>query len=207
MEIHEFWRIVDQARVDAGATAGRFAEAAVAEALVTQLMTLPRNEILDFDDLLGEVIDQLHTPRVALACHLITGFLSDDLFSSFRAGLVGLGRRTVEQIIADPDSLAEHPVVIDIAEGRCERMSLDSEGLLFAASSAYARISDGDEEAFWLAVDARHEAVGSGDALRPEDEPGTADAAPLPEVLPRISALLPPGRWATPNYHRPSQRH
>lgn len=197
MQIHEFWGIVDQARDDAGATAGPFDEAAIAEALVARLIVSSPNEILDFDDLLDEVIGLLDTSRVALACQLITGFLSDDLFSSFRAGLVGLGRRTVEQIIADPDSLAEHPVVIDIAEGRCERMSLDSEGLLFAASSAYARISDGDEEAFWHAVDARREAMGSGDARQPEGKSGTDDAAPVPQGLPRLSALLPAGRWAS----------
>lgn len=197
MEIHDFWRIVDQARDDSGVTAGPFGEAELAEALVARLMMLSPNEILGFDDLLGDVIGRLDTPRAALACQLITGFLSDDLFSSFRAGLVGLGRQAVEQIIADPDSLAEHPVVIDIAEGRCERMSLDSEGLLFAASSAYARISDGDEDAFWHAVDARREAMGSGGLLRPEGESGADDAEPVREGLPRLSALLPPGRWAS----------
>lgn len=197
MEIHEFWRIVDQARDDSGVTAGPFDEVEVAEALVARLMMLSPNEILDFDDLLGDVIGRLDTQRVALACQLITGFLSDDLFSSFRAGLVGLGRQTVEQIIADPDSLAEHPVVIDIAEGRCERMLLDSESLLFAASSAYARISDGDEDAFWHAVDTRREAVGSGGLLQPEGEAGADDAEPVREGLPRLSALLPPGHWAS----------
>jgi hypothetical protein len=197
MEIHEFWRIVDQARDDAGVTADPFDEAEVAEALVARLTALSLKDILDFDDLLGDVIGRLDTRRVALACQLITGFLSDDLFSSFRAGLVGLGHRTVEQIIADPDSLAEHPVVIDIAQGRCERMSLDGENLLFAASSAYARLSDGDEDAFWNAVDTRREAMGSGDALRPEGESGADDAEPFFEGLPRLSALLPPGRWAS----------
>jgi hypothetical protein len=197
MEIHEFWRIVEQARDDAGVTTGSFDEGEVAESLVTRLMVLPPDEILDFDDLLGDVIGQLDSRRMALACQLITGFLSDDLFSSFRAGLVGLGRRTVEQIIADPDSLAEHPVVIDIAEGRCERMSLDSEGLLFAASSAYARISDGDEDAFWHAIDARREAMRSGDVLRPDRESCAGGAEPVPEGLPRLSTLLPLGRWAS----------
>jgi hypothetical protein len=197
MEIHEFWRIVEQARNDAGVTTGLFDEAEVAEALVARLMTLSPDEILDFDDLLGDVIGWLDTRRVALACQLITGFLSDDLFSSFRAGLVGLGRRTVEQIIADPDFLAEHPVVIDIADGRCERMAFDSEGLLFAAASAYARISDGDEDAFWHAIDDRREAMGSGDALRPDGEPCADDAEPIPQGLPRLSALLPLERWAS----------
>jgi hypothetical protein len=197
MEANEFWRIVEQARDDAGVTTGSFDEAEVAEALVARLMVLSPDEILDFDNLLGDVIGQLDTRRVALACQLVTGFLSDDLFSSFRAGLVGLGRRAVEQIVADPDSLAEHPVVIDIAEGRCERMSLDSEGLLFAASSAYTRISDGDDDAFWHAVDARREAMRSDDVLRTDWESCADNAEPAPEGLPRLSALLLPGRWAS----------
>lgn len=194
MEIQEFWRIVETAREDSGVTVGLFDEATVAEALVVRLAVLPPGEILDFDDLLGDVIGRLDTRGVALACRIITGFLSDDLFSSFRAGLVGLGRRAVEQILADPDSLADHPAVIDIAEGRSERMSLDSEDLLFAASSAYARISDGDDEAFWHAADARDRALGSGDVPRPEGESG--DAESCSPFLPRLSALLPPERWA-----------
>lgn len=197
VEIDEFWQIVDQARDDAGVTTGPFDDAAVAEALVARLMVLSRDEILDFDDLLSDVIARLDSWKVAVACQLITGYISDDFFSSFRAGLVGLGRRTVEQIFADPDSLAGHPVIVDIAEGRCERMSLDSEGLLFAASSAYARISDGDDDAFWQALDARQGAVGSGEVLRRDWEPGADDAERVPERLPRLSALLTPGRWAS----------
>lgn len=197
MEINEFWGIVDQARDDAGATTGPFDTDAVAEALIVRLTAMSRDEILDFDEVLDDVTARLDTWEVAVACQLITGYISDDFFSSFRAGLVGLGRRTVEQIIADPDCLAGHPVVIDIAAGRAERMSLASEDLLFAASSAYARISGGDEDAFWEALDAREEAVVSGDVRRRDSEPDADDAERVPERLPRLSALLPPGRWAS----------
>lgn len=47
VEIHEFWRIVEQARDDSGVTTGLFDEAAVAEALVVRLAVLPPDEILD----------------------------------------------------------------------------------------------------------------------------------------------------------------
>lgn len=197
VEIEEFWRIVDRARGDAGVATGPFDEAAVAEALVARLMKLSRDEILDFDDLLHDVIARLDTWEVAVACQLITGYISDDAFSSFRTGLVGLGRRTVEQVFADPDSLAGHPVVVDIAEGRCERTALDSEDLLFAASSAFAGISGGDQDAFWDALDARPESAGSGEVLPPDSEPGADDAERARKRLPRLWALLPPGRWAS----------
>ncbi|MEU4160563.1 hypothetical protein [Actinoplanes sp. NPDC026670] len=48
VEIHEFWRIVEQARDDSGVTTGLFDEAAVAEALVVRLAVLPPDEILDW---------------------------------------------------------------------------------------------------------------------------------------------------------------
>lgn len=189
MQLDEFWQIVEQARADAGATTGAFDDTAVAEALVARLTELSRDAILDFDAHLGNVSERLDTRELAMACAVITGYLSDDSFSSFRAGLIGLGRATVEHIIADPDSLADHPVVIDIADGRLNRMVLDSEELLFAASTAYTELSDGDEDAFWKAALAR-EASADPDDDEADREPRLYDQDQGATLLPRLSALM-----------------
>ena len=43
------------------------------------------------------------------------GFLGDESFDDLRAGLVALGRSTFEAAVAGPDSLADHPLVREIA--------------------------------------------------------------------------------------------
>jgi hypothetical protein len=195
VRIDEFWSIVEQARADARITMERFEADAVGDALVARLTALSLDEILDFDGCFDEVIGPLDTREVELACNLITGYLSDDSFTSFTAGLVALGREAVEQITSDPDSLAGHAVVTAIAEGRLDRFALDSEGMLFAALNAYTELSDGDDDTFWYAVSARREAAGPPEPVsRPAREPEDADT--VLARIPRLTALFPVGRWA-----------
>lgn len=49
--------------------------------------------------------------------------------------------------MADPDALADHPLVRAIAAGQVDRFTLHGEGVQFAVSQAYERITD-DADAF-----------------------------------------------------------
>lgn len=93
-----------------------------------------------------------------------TSWVDTDGLRSFIAGLVALSHEAVEQIDTDPDSIAGHRLIVEIAEGRLDRFALDSEVIPFAALNAYTELRDGDDddddEAFWQATSARQSATG-----------------------------------------------
>ncbi|WP_344319550.1 DUF4240 domain-containing protein, partial [Actinocatenispora thailandica] len=156
MDVDEFWQLVRRARDAAGSAADRAVEAGVpestAEALVAELTRLPLPEIVAFDRVLGRVCERADTWDLCAARWIIEyGFLSDDGFAEFRAGLVGLGRDAFERAVADPDSLAAHPAVRGVSDGAGRDRWIGDERLLFAAARAYEQVT-GDADAFWAAV-------------------------------------------------------
>jgi Protein of unknown function (DUF4240) len=174
MDMDGFWQVVERARTAAGPAADQARKdaqpSAVTEALVAELSQLPLPEIVAFDRLLGDVLDQVDNWDTCAACWVIEhGFLSDDGFSDFRAGLVGLGRSTFEAVVTEPDSLAGHPAVQEIIASDRQSLWIGNEGLLFAAQKAYERRT-GDPEAFWEAADAAEV-----DTAQPTGSPKPAD--------------------------------
>ena len=123
------------------------------------------------------------------------GYISDDTFADFKAGLVGLGREAFEQVVADADALADHPMVQAIAAGQVDRFALAAEAILLAASYAFEQHSDGDADAFWEALEAQPDEP-DGEEEPPAGEQwsgrfGSADdAAQIPLRLPRLLTVL-----------------
>jgi Protein of unknown function (DUF4240) len=121
----------------------------VATALFELLIKLPAAEIGAFDNVFEDVRAGADQRTLANAALLIEhGFLGDESFDDFRAGLVALGRRTFEAAVASPDSLADHPVVREIAGARDPRW-LGREDMLFVASHAYATVTGEPEITFF----------------------------------------------------------
>jgi hypothetical protein len=126
----------------------------VALALVRVLARLEPAEIAKFELAFDHVRAAADRDDLANAAVLIEhGFLGDDSFDDFRAGLVALGRETYEKALSDPDSLADHPAVREIATAADPRW-LGREDLLYAASRAYAEATGRDEVTFFDAVEA-----------------------------------------------------
>jgi hypothetical protein len=152
---------------------------------VDRLAELEPAEILAFQrcfDRAGSAADRW---ELCAAASVIWGYISDDGFSDFRAGLIGLGRETFERVVADADALADLDVVRRAARGG-DRFVLAAEELGYAAERAYARRT-GDDEAFWedLPDDGEdHERGWSGRFG------STEDAARIPGRLPRLTALF-----------------
>jgi hypothetical protein len=196
VDIESFWQLVERARTATGPAADKARRdgqpSAVAEALVAELAMLPLTEVLAFDQILSDLVGQVDTWDVCAACWIIEyGFLSDDGFADFRAGLVGLGRSTFEAVIADPDSLAGHPAVQEISQASGRRLWIGDESLLFAAQRAYEQ-QTGDADAFWEAVEAAHaNAARPTDGMEPvEDRWNLRDEAEWRRRLPRLAALF-----------------
>ncbi|MFY1618898.1 DUF4240 domain-containing protein [Micromonospora sp. WMMD736] len=200
MNVAEFWSVVARARAAAGVAADQPQRdgqpSALADALVTELTRLPLAQIVAFDQMFGEVADRADTWDVCAACWIIEyGFLSDDGFSDFQAGLVGLGRDAFESAVRDPDSLAEHPAVRRISASEGRHLWIGDEALLCAAEAAYERLT-GDSEAFWEAVEAAQPA-----ATAPTEPPADGrwdltDEAEWRRRLPRLFELFRARRLA-----------
>jgi Protein of unknown function (DUF4240) len=121
----------------------------VALALYELLAQLPAADIAGFDNTFEDVRARAGQATMANAAVLIEhGFLGDDSFDDFRAGLVALGRTTFEAAVASPDSLADHPMVREIAVSNDPRW-LGREDMLFVASHAYAAVTGEDEITFY----------------------------------------------------------
>ncbi|GHJ43362.1 hypothetical protein Cs7R123_07040 [Catellatospora sp. TT07R-123] len=187
MEADEFWGLVEQARQDARAESSRPSAGAIGQALVRRLTRLPLERIVDFAHLCWSVKERVDRWEFCAACLVITGYLSDDTFDYFKAGLIGLGREAFDRVTADPDSLANHPDVVAIAAGHAPPDHLRGEEILSAAGEAYFART-GDEEAF-------HEAMMSGptDGTRGSEWDGRfgeEDVAAIPVRLPGLVACF-----------------
>jgi hypothetical protein len=194
VDVERFWQVIGQARAAAGDEADRAVmegrPSAVAEALAAELVRLPLAEILVFGRRFDAVCDRADSWNLCAACWVIEyGFLSDDGFSSFRAGLIRLGRAVFDQAVLAPDSLAAHPAVQEISVGDGGRW-IGDEQLLFAASTVYESVS-GDADAFWVAA-----ASGEDDTVAParvpfvEDRWNLRDRSEWRRRLPELDALF-----------------
>ena len=163
----------------------------VAIALFDLLVQLPAAEIADFDNTFEDIRAQADTPEMVVAATLIEhGFLGDASFDDFRAGLVALGRATFEAAVANPDSLADHPAVKEIAAAPDPRW-LGREDVLFVASYAYAEVTGEDPVRFFDFAESLREAPPVG----PTDDARALawdvfDEAQTRARLPRLSELF-----------------
>jgi hypothetical protein len=166
----------------------------VALALFDLLSQLPAAEIASFDNIFEDVRASAESPEIANAAILIEhGFLGDDTFDDFRAGLVALGRPTFEAAVANADTLADHPLVREIASANDPRW-LGREDMLFVASHAYASVTGEDEVTFFeYAESLRGEADGAssrGGDDDVEDEWAVTDEAETRRRLPRLTDMF-----------------
>ncbi len=166
----------------------------VALALYELLSQLPAAEIAAFDNIFEEVRARADEASMANAAVLIEhGFLGDDSFDDFRAGLVALGRSTFEAALASPDSLADHPLVREIASANDPRW-LGREDMLFVASHAYAAVTGEDEVTFYDFAEGLREAspesADEADEAVEGDDWAITDEAEARQRLPRLAELF-----------------
>jgi hypothetical protein len=189
MDHDTFWALVDEARSRAGAGADdRGADDDPLPDALTGLLVerLGADEILAFAAAADDVTDAAYGWTVWGAAYLVEGGCSDDGFMDFRDGLILAGRGTFERVVADPDSLADHPTVAAMAGGGPAWFGFESlDGLV---GDAWSRASGEDDEAYYAARDASsHEGSSSepwGESWDFDDDGENA------RRLPRLTALF-----------------
>ncbi|MFG1805300.1 DUF4240 domain-containing protein [Streptomyces sp. NPDC049040] len=131
MNREHFWQLIAAARdqahdPDDGETVARLASLLLA--------TRPVDEIVAAQGELWDLMADSYTNPLWAAAYLINGGCSDDGFDYFRGWLISQGREAFERIVADPDSLAETPVVRQVA---LDGLDLESEDMLGIAWNAH----------------------------------------------------------------------
>ena len=186
MRVDDFWDLIALARATAERAEPWPVGSQVGNALTGRLESLSTTDVLEFDTIFQQVVREADQWELCAACFLISGYLSDDGFTDFTAGLVALGREAFTAVVSNPDSLADLPVVEAIAEGEASPFSLHGESMMYAAANAYAA-KTGDDEEFW---DHRDRET-SRPARNWSGVFGPADAPAIPVRLPRLYALFP----------------
>ncbi|GAA1797489.1 hypothetical protein GCM10009682_18900 [Luedemannella flava] len=124
MSVDEFWDVVERARESATNPADG---EAVAEQALMLLAAMPAGMIARMAQPLWDLRARSYRWELWQAAYLINGGCSDDGFEYFRGWLLTQGRETFERAVADPDTLADLPIVQRLAvadEGdlECESM-------------------------------------------------------------------------------------
>jgi hypothetical protein len=108
VDARQFWNLIEAAR-------RRVADPADGEAIVAlaafELSHFPREEIVAADRILTALMAASYRKSLWAAAYVITGGCSDDGFEYFRGWLIAQGREVFERSVADPDSLADLPVL------------------------------------------------------------------------------------------------
>ncbi|WP_327371961.1 DUF4240 domain-containing protein [Streptomyces sp. NBC_01217] len=123
MDITDFWKLIADARA-------RVSDPADAESIAERASALlaarPVDEIVVAQQLFWDLMAASYQAPLWAAAYTVNGGCSDDGFEYFRGWLIAQGREVFERVVADPDVLAELPVIRAAAsegwEMECERM-------------------------------------------------------------------------------------
>lgn len=108
MDRERFWQVVEVARAQAP---GPDDAEGVAGLVSAGLAARPAGEIVAAEQTLWDLMADSYTTPLWAAAYLINGGCSDDGFDYFRGWLIAQGREVFERAVADPDALADLPVV------------------------------------------------------------------------------------------------
>jgi hypothetical protein len=108
MNKKQFWQLIEAARNQASNPADG---EDVARRAALQLATHPVEEITAAQQVLWNLMADSYTNPLWAAAYVINGGCSDDGFDYFRGWLIAQGRKAFERVVADPDALADLPIV------------------------------------------------------------------------------------------------
>jgi uncharacterized protein DUF4240 len=205
VDVQQFWEIVEAARSEVDGWPGDH-DRRWARALYARLSTLPPEDILGFDRCFAAVRRSAESPEMAAAVQLVVlptpatwlpYFVSFEAkFSNFVNCLVMLGRDTFDRAVADPDTLAEHPLIRDVAEELRPGAALLAVRVFDAAGDAYCALTGTDTNEYLDLVlpstvddQAEEDQEDEEDPDEDDEDDGSYDAW-VAEHLPRLWALF-----------------
>jgi len=130
MDAQLFWKLIQQTK---RASHGEIAQQV--EALTQKLEQLSADDIIAFERLFIQFMDESYRADLWGAAYLINGGCSDDGFDYFRGWLIAQGERAFAAAIHDPQTLTS---IAEPEEAECEEM-------LYVARNAYGRKTGKDD--------------------------------------------------------------
>ena len=135
MDMQQFWKLIEDARRQVPDPADGEEVAARATAL---LSAYPPEEIAAAGQVLRELMAGSYRTLLWAAAYVINGGCSNDGFDYFRGWLIVQGREVFEHVVADPDALADLPVIRAQALGAAY---LECEDTLYIAARAHRAVT------------------------------------------------------------------
>src|SRR5262245_38571706 len=83
----------------------------ITQELISRIAALGTDAGLSFDAHIARAMAVLHRWDVWAAAYLIANGCGGDSFIDFKTGIVTLGRDWHHRVVANPESLADHPAV------------------------------------------------------------------------------------------------
>ncbi|MEU6090574.1 DUF4240 domain-containing protein [Streptomyces sp. NPDC047085] len=131
MNKQQFWELIAAAREQ---VIDPQESEAVAREATSLLSSRPVEEIVAAEQVLWDLMVESYTSPLWAAAYIANGGCSDDGFDYFRGWLIAQGREVFERAVADPDALAELPVVQASA---VDGVDLEGEDMLGIAWNAH----------------------------------------------------------------------
>lgn len=116
MDDDAYWALVERARAEAGDDSPE----TVSETLVSLLVQLPPDQVVEAGEAYERISRRGYGWPLWGAAYLLNGGCGDDGFDYFRGWLVTRGRAVFEAAMADPDSLAAVVSTDELYEVACE---------------------------------------------------------------------------------------
>jgi hypothetical protein len=129
VERAEFWKLIEEAKEASG---GDPEEQVVM--LRTRLTAYPLEEIISFDRILWQLMDDSYTWDLWAAAYILNGGCSNDCFDYFRGWLVAQGEQVFNDAMRDPETLASVAVFEEV----------ELENMLSVAETAYEQVTGKD---------------------------------------------------------------
>jgi hypothetical protein len=176
MDTETFWRLIEAARARVGAAYTADYDDRIAAALKAELVLLPADEIMEFDNRLAEVGAEARSVDMEAAAHLISNIFFDGWhgprYYCFINGLMLLGRETFERAARSPDTLAEHPAIRAVPTAALPRVAFVAEEIYDVAGAAYCEVEDVDTNEYLRRLwgEDEKDAAGGDDEVGGDDE-------------------------------------
>ncbi len=132
MDKQEFWKIIDYSFIKSQQNTSL-----QEKLIIEKLATYSTDQIIDFEIILRQTINQANDFKIMAAEKIIEGSVSDDPYLYFRCWLIGQGENTFNETIENPEFLA------DIVGKQTET---NFESLLYVATEAYKQKTGKKEE-------------------------------------------------------------